>query len=271
VEEVITIHPLPGVDFALAQTHVCAGAEFSLIDLSATSDGSDMISWTWWVDGQMVSHDQHPTLTADNAGAYNIRLEVTTDKGCTNDSTDYLSLLVRPLPVAGFISEDEISMANPVVNVINTSTEDVTTWRYVFGDGNYATFEDGTHIYEQWGTYPIIQYVTNTFGCKDTAVRYITVHPDIMVYIPNAFTPDGNGHNDVFLPVITGSEITYYNLQIFNRWGEMIFRSNDESIGWDGSVNGIETQDGAYTWLLEMRHIQSDDAIKKQGSVTLLR
>jgi gliding motility-associated-like protein len=271
VEEVITIHPLPDVDFALAQTQVCAGAEYSLIDLSAASDGSDMIAWSWWIDGQLVSSAQNPSLTANEAGAYNIRLSVTSDKGCTNDSTAYLSLLVRPLPEAGFMAEDEITMSHPIVNIINTSSEDVTTWRYVFGDGNYETFEDGTHTYEQWGTYPIIQYVTNTFGCKDTAVRYITVHPDVMVYIPNAFTPDGNGHNDVFLPVITGSEITLYDMQIFNRWGEMIFRSNDASIGWDGAVNGIESPDGAYTWLLEMRHIQSEDPVKKQGSVVLIR
>lgn len=271
VQEEITIHPLPDVDFALAQTHVCEGAEYSLIDLSASRDGSDIVAWSWWVDGHLASHEQNPTLTANEAGAYNIRLSVTSDKGCTNDSTAYLSLLVRPLPVAGFIAEDEITMAHPIVNVINTSTEDVTTWHYVFGDGNYATFEDGTHTYEQWGTYPITQYVTNTFGCKDTAVRYINVVPDIMVYIPNAFTPDGNGHNDVFLPVITGSEITYYNLKVFNRWGEMIYRSNDANMGWDGTVNGIESPDGAYTWLLEMRHILSDDTIKKQGSVMLIR
>src|SRR5690606_30695398 len=129
---------------------------YSLIDLSAASDGSDMIAWSWWIDGQLVSNTQNPTLTANEAGAYNIRLSVTSDKGCTNDSTAYLSLLVRPLPEAGFLAEDEITMSHPIVNVLNTSSEDVTTWRYVFGDGSYETFEDGTHTYEQWGTYPII-------------------------------------------------------------------------------------------------------------------
>ncbi len=270
-EEEITIYQLPDVDFELEYDEVCAGSPFSFYDLSGTSDGTNIVEWTWWMDNHPVSTSQNPTLRTLQAGTYHVTLTVVSDQGCVNDSTSLLAISVWPRPDAGFVTEDEINMANPVLNIYNTSSEDVTEWHYEFGDGKFAVFEEGTHLYENWGVYYVTQYVTNTFGCKDTAIKQITVNPDLMFYIPNAFTPEGNGHNEIFIPVITGSEIVFYDFKIFDRWGQIIFRSNDSTLGWDGSINGIEAQDGVYNWTIEMRNILTDDTQRKQGSVTLIR
>ena len=269
--EEIVVRPLPEVDFALELDEVCAGSPFSFYDLSVTEDGSDIVEWTWWMDNHPVSFTQNPTLRTLEIGDYSITLTVTTEYGCTNDSTAYLALNVWPRPDAGFVSEDEISMAQPIVNIINTASDDVTLWQYEFGDGQFAVFEEGSHLYENWGVYYITQYVTNTFGCKDTAVKQITVNPDLAFYIPNAFTPDGNGHNEVYLPVIYGSEVVDYHFRLFNRWGESVFYTHDPLQGWDGTMNGVEMPQGVYNWTIEYRPINRDDVIHKQGSVNLIR
>lgn len=271
VEEDVIIYELPDVDFELEYDEVCAGSPFSFYDLSGTSDASNIVEWTWWMDNHPVSSSQNPTLRTIQPGTYNVTLTVISDQGCSNDSTAYLAISVWPRPDAGFVTEDEIYMSDPVLNIYNTSSEDVTEWHYEFGDGKFAVFEEGTHLYENYGIYYVTQYVTNTFGCKDTAIKQITVNPDLLFYIPNAFTPEGNGHNEIFMPVITGSEIVFYDFKIFDRWGQMVFRSNQPTLGWDGMFEGQVVQDGVYNWTIEMRNILSDDTQHKQGSVTLIR
>lgn len=271
VQKDITIYELPTVDFELEYNEVCAGNPVSFLDMSGTGDGSNIVEWTWWIDNYPASTAQNPIFRIPQAGTYDITLTVVSDKGCSNDSTAHLALSVWPLPQAGFIAEEDLYMSDPILNIYNSSSEDVTEWYYEFGDGQFATFREGSHLYEDYGEFGITLFVTNVFGCKDTAIKQITVHPDMLLYIPNAFTPDGNGHNEIFIPVYSGSEVIEYSFEIFDRWGQMIFRSKDVSVGWDGFVNGMAAQDGVYNWRLRYRTDHSEETIFKQGSVTLLR
>ena len=95
----------------------------------------------------------------------------------------------------------------------------------------------------------------------------------VQTHIPNAFTPDENGHNETFQPVISGDELTYYKLQIFDRWGNKVFETTDLSNSWNGRYfnSGEILSDGAYVWRLEVRG--SLDAVieVREGSVILLK
>jgi gliding motility-associated-like protein len=115
----------------------------------------------------------------------------------------------------------------------------------------------------------------------DTSVAEFIVYEDLIFYVPNSFTPNNDGTNDVFLPVITaGLDDQKYTLLIFNRWGEIVFESNDPSVGWDGSylsinemLTGNETnaQSGVYTWKILLNKNKNEGAVEKVGHVTLLR
>ena len=100
----------------------------------------------------------------------------------------------------------------------------------------------------------------NIFESSCVKFKIIQIEEEVIVYVPNTFTPDGDEYNNEFFPVISaGISEDGYALLIFNRWGELIFESHDLSIGWDGTYNGEIVQDGTYTWKLIVKNKITDD------------
>jgi gliding motility-associated-like protein len=113
-------------------------------------------------------------------------------------------------------------------------------------------------------------------GCIDTAYSTVTIYEELIYYIPNTFTPDGNYSNPVFLPIFTsGFDPFDFALTIYNRWGGVVFESHDVKIGWDGTFgsNGEidSVQDGTYSWKIEFKTTKSDERKKYFGHVNVLR
>jgi gliding motility-associated-like protein len=114
------------------------------------------------------------------------------------------------------------------------------------------------------------QIVSNQWGCKDSSIMTVLVNP-FTLYIPNTFIPDDDGKNDVFIPK-TDFEIIDWDFQIFNRWGELVFYTDNKDIGWDGKYRGLPSQDGNYTYILKYRGCDQPSAWQRiAGSVNLLR
>lgn len=271
VRDSLTIYPLPQPDFVCDPEQMCAGVPFQIIDLSSVDVPSNLSQWQWYLDGEFISGEQNPTYLINSAGSFDIQLVLTTDHGCTLDTTVSNAVTMYPAPVAGFSNNNEASTDEPIVEITNTSSEDVTSWYYDFGDGSSDTFENGSHFYNEHGEYVITQYVRNTFGCVDTANTSVVINPTMLVFVPNTFTPDVNGHNEIFIPVITGFDITYYELKIYDRWGIEVFSTTDTTQGWDGTFNGGMSQDGLYSWVMDIRN-GTDVLIKRKfGEVFLLR
>jgi gliding motility-associated-like protein len=110
--------------------------------------------------------------------------------------------------------------------------------------------------------------VQNSYGCSDTTQRLVVIDPNYVIYVPNAFTPNGDGLNDIFQA--KGFYITKFDMQIFDRWGEQIFTSNDINKGWDGTIKGKIIENSVYVWKVVVV-----DAKKKRhdltGHVTLMK
>lgn len=271
VRDSITIYPTPEPDFSVDPDHMCAGVPFQMIDLSSVDSPSSISGWDWYIEGNQVSNQQNPVSAIYQPGAFDITLRVTSNHGCTGDTTIDNGVVIYPSPQAGFIADQSASMSDPVINITDDSSEDVTYWYYDFGDDSGDTFEDGYHEYATHGEYVITQYVSNTFGCRDTARSAIEILPELLVHIPNAFTPDANGHNEVFKPVIYGFDVTYYSLKIFNRWGIQVFETSDPDEGWTGYYKDNIAEDGSYSWIMEIRNGKDVEIIRKFGKVILLR
>jgi gliding motility-associated-like protein len=107
--------------------------------------------------------------------------------------------------------------------------------------------------------------------CATTANLTINIRDDdATLYVPNAFTPTGDGLNDLFIPLSTG--IVMYNMKVFNRWGEMIFETDDLDTGWDGRYKGIFVQDGVYVWIINYRtNCTGNKYLRKIGHITLYK
>lgn len=224
------------------------------------------------MDDQLVDETQNATFFFDQPGLWDVTLRAITNHGCATDSTIAHLVQVNPKPTAGFsVRDNEVTMLQPVVVIQNEASLDVTEWLYDFGDGNLSSYSDGPHEYVTWADYTITQIVTNTFGCSDTTYRNISVNPQLLFYIPNAFTPDGNGNNDVFRPSFYGSNVLQYEFTIFDRWGKIVFTTTDAEGGWDGSIKGALAQDGVYNWTMKYRSPDNPVLAIEQGGVTLLR
>ncbi len=119
--------------------------------------------------------------------------------------------------------------------------------------------------------YPVTLIETNIYGCTDTITKIVTVVEDFTLYVPNAFTPNGDGHNDIFQPKGMGFKPESYEMQIFDRWGNSIFRTNDVSKGWDGTVKGSTLKDDVYVYRIKC--VTSNGGIRKEktGHVTLIK
>lgn len=151
---------------------------------------------------------------------------------------------------------------------INTSAE-ANNYIWDFGDStSLSTDVNPYHTYEDTGRYNVTLIVKNNKGCVDTLQRYILVKPGLYFYFPNSFTPNGDGNNDVFAP--KGLGIAKYNMNIFNRWGELIYNSNDINQGWDGSTNKAKSQTETYTCVFDVEDDRGNK-YQKIGSIILIR
>jgi gliding motility-associated-like protein len=271
ITDTLHVYPIPVVDFAIDPNVMCAKDPFTLIDLSSVDQPSQITEWIWWFDDNPISYQQSPQMSWPIAGTYDLTLTVITGHGCSNDSTSNNAATIYPNPTAGFSIPAEIFMYDPSVKVVNFASEDVTDWEYFFGDDSTSFLPEPRHIYNQWGTFNVLQIVANTFSCRDSISHQVIVNPDLLVYIPNAFTPDENTHNDIFKPVVTGAEITFYEFAIFNRWGEQVFQTSSIDDGWDGTNKGALVPDGVYSWVLNILSGKNATPHKRAGTVTVLK
>ena len=173
------------------------------------------------------------------------------------------------LPIANFKPSPDELFIGETSTMINFSSGSISyTWD--FGNGSTSNDIHPIHIYSNENDYIITLIATSINGCSDTSYATIRVLDQMLIFVPNAFTPDGSEFNNVFKPVVNDiSLVDQYNMLIFNRWGECIFESNDINLGWDGTFKEIISQDGVYTWKIKIT--TSFNSQELNGHLTLIR
>ncbi|MEZ4889890.1 MAG: gliding motility-associated C-terminal domain-containing protein [Crocinitomicaceae bacterium] len=112
---------------------------------------------------------------------------------------------------------------------------------------------------------------TTEFGCQDTVVKELVVLPDVLLYVLNTFTPDGDEFNQNWRVYTEGIDLYNFSLTVYNRWGETVWQSNDASIAWDGTYKGQVVQEGTYTWVIIAKDRINDNHYKWTGTVNVLK
>ena len=169
------------------------------------------------------------------------------------------------------IESDTIICIEDTLKLKNATQASHTRVSWDFGDGSYSnSFQSAYHVYTTTGVYKVDLNV-GYCSYKDAVSRFITVQPcdEVVIEMPNVFTPNGDGVNDEFLPIeIKG--VDSYQLSIFNRWGQLVFESNSTTHGWNGKDKGRNCLDGVYYWVVSY---SNDDVINnvKKGFLTLSR
>lgn len=267
----VEVIPIPVVDFS---ANVVAGCSPLVTTLTNQSTGN--LTDCQWVlsDGSEYSGCGSVDMTLATPGCYDVTLTVSTPEGCTNTGMQPTMLCVYPNPVADFsLTPSNVEISNTFVNFFNHSYG-ATSYQWDFADGSGSTAENPTHIFPdvEAAYYDVYLIAISNDGCRDTVSRTVHVGEDLIYYVPNAFSPDGDEFNNVFEPVLTaGFDVRSYHLQIFNRWGELIFESMDYEQGWDGTYHGERTIDGTYIWKIKVKSKSSDKKVELDGHVTLLK
>lgn len=272
ITKVITVNPNPIVNFIANDTIGCEPLCVSFQDLSSISTGSNVqLVWNFG-DGNTVS-DPH-CFTTDSVFApqfFNVTLTVTSDSGCVSTLSKNNYITVYPSPDANFsVQPTTVSIINPIISFANLTTG-ANFWNWNFGDlSTSSIFNPPPHTYSDTGSY-LITLITSTFyGCLDSTYNTIIIEPDFVFYIPNAFSPNGDIFNNTFSG--KGIFIQDYEMIIFDRWGNLIYKTTDINMPWDGRANkGSEiAQRDVYVYSITVKDIKNNKHYYK-GTVTLIR
>jgi gliding motility-associated-like protein len=167
-----------------------------------------------------------------------------------------------------------ISPDNSTVHFFNLSSG-ATSYQWNFGDDESSIEVSPSHVYDvNEGDYSVTLLATSPLGCTSEYTLTIIYEEDLIFYVPNSFTPDGDQFNQVFVPIFSsGVDQSSYHLSIFDRWGELIFESFDLQVGWDGTykVNQGMVQDGIYIWKIDFKLKKNDDRRLVTGHVNVLK
>ena len=170
-------------------------------------------------------------------------------------------------PEANFSVASDLLFENTPIAFQNQSINGYQ-YEWFFGDGGYSNDIHPNHTYLEAGNYYITLVVEDIKGCFDTVVKPIHISREVYIYIPNTFIPDGDRYNNVFWGSFIG--VDWIDLEIYNRWGEIIFKTNEIDFSWDGTFKGRKVQDGTYNWLLLYRIPQGEIEVRT-GHVNVLR
>lgn len=245
------------------------------VNFTNKSQYADTYSWNFG-DASNAT-DKDPVHTYTVPGTYNVFLRAT-GPGGIDDSTQVQIITVYPLPKANFIAAPlNLYLPDAVVDLTNTSYDAAKSrWTLFKKDESAPYWEDtsrnSTFHFPDDGIFSVRLIVTSALGCVDTLMRYeiVTVNKGGTIFIPNAFTPNGDGSNDLFIPIHTGVVPQRYSFRVYDRWGLEVFSTTDVKQGWDGNILGIPGISETYVWVVE-GEFTGGDGFSKKGQVTLLR
>jgi len=267
----VIIAPVPTAGFTTAPGTGCAPLDVSFVN-SAPQPGT-LCQWNFG-DGSGSTECATATHTYTTPGCYDVTLSVSV-AGCTTVLTFPDVVCVDAVPQAGFFaSPDPVPSSAPVVSFVNTSSgASGFQWTFSAGAPSGSTLADPVLDLSgmEPGLFEACLVATSSAGCVDSLCRSIPLLDDFRVHVPNAFTPNGDGINDVFIPVLIGQDQERYDLSIFNRWGEEVYRTKDANAGWDGRLQNGDVQDGVYVWRLTARAASDTETFERIGHVVLLR
>ena len=241
--------------------------------LVPNSDENSTYQWTY-SNGSIsdVASGANTLHIFEHYGTYNVGVSVITTDGCKNSLLINNLIDVYQKPDAKFITNPQtVSIVNPDINFTNLSQYgDYYIWS--FGDGDSSSYTSPNHTYSDIASYTISLVAVTNYGCKDSAMQIIEVVEEPTLYVPTAFSPDGDGINDLFVVQANGIDLDNYNLRIYDRWGELIFESNDLYNSWNGTAKGNNkfVKIGSYVWLVTVKDINGIE-LQKSGTVTVIR
>ncbi|MCS6991959.1 MAG: PKD domain-containing protein [Chitinophagales bacterium] len=239
------------------------------LTLTFTNTGFGGVSFYWDFGDGHFSTDPNPTHTYQQPGTYYGMFVAHDPNACRPYDTVWFTVTVYDWPPLAAFTVSTAYVTDFVTDIqfINQS-QNAVAYLWEFGDGTTSTEVNPTHKYTISGQYLACLTAFNENGCPAKVCTLITVELVPVVDVPNAFSPNGDGANDVLY--VKGQDIVSLDFKVFNRWGELVFQTNDVNQGWDGTFRGVAQEMEVYVWMLSAR-FSNGKSVVKSGNVTLLR
>ncbi|MFT4679972.1 MAG: gliding motility-associated-like protein [Flavobacteriales bacterium] len=263
---------VPNVEFDANPIEGCSPLTVQLFN---TSSNDLLTTYVWMFDDGTSSIEIDPFFVFLDEGLHDVSLTATSANGCLQSVTytDYIE--VHTSPLAFFETNiDEQTVVNPIVYFNNLS---IGATGYLWTFGEWGSSLETNPIIEFPPTPDVIHdvclQVANQFGCVDSICRQVFIPGEFWIFAPNAFTPDGDGINDVFLPLLRGFDPENYALSIYNRWGEQIFITTDPAMPWLGQnkQGNHFVQNEVFIWQVVVNDAYSAETMKFTGHVSIIR
>jgi gliding motility-associated-like protein len=279
VDSCIVVSPTLSIDVTFNISSDTASCPPYLATFVNTTDPAYVASATWdFGDGSGMQGNATVNHIFQESGYYDVTLSVTDPDGCVFDTTMIDAITMYPEPIAQFSTDpSNPTLVNSTVQFINES-EGAMEYYWVFDTINYL---GEAHVENPFFVFPDQlpqEYfnrlsVTNEFGCTDMVTNMLVIEEDLTVYIPNSFSPNGDGKNDFFY--VEGLELdpVFFQLMIYDRWGNLVFESSDINEKWNGAINGSDyySQPGVFVYNLSYKINNTTEKQNVRGTVTLLR
>jgi gliding motility-associated-like protein len=267
----ISVNALPIPVFEAIPAAGCVPLQVQFINSNAASTQS--AQWQFG-DGEAVSAAAGTWHTYQTDGRFDVSLTVTDANGCTSTLTVNHAVHASAGPAPDFNAlPRRVPITGPVTNVTHEPAAGATyTWR-VDGEPVDTSGSFQWTFPQEVGIHTICLTATDALGCSNEACIAISVEDELTIYVPNAFTPNNDGKNEVFKPSIIGVERDWYEFIVFDRWGRQVFRTTNPDEGWNGGFNngGEVLPDGVYLWGLRAKDQWTPAKRDILGSVTLLK
>ncbi|MFC1733908.1 PKD domain-containing protein, partial [candidate division KSB1 bacterium] len=269
IVKTVEVFPLPDLEITSDIVSDCKKT-FASFCATIQQPVQNIVSWEWdFGDGAKSNTPVCAGHYYTNGGIFDVTLTVVSDNGCKAKFVNENLVEIFPDPVADFrVEEKHIPLSDPVARFTDLSTG-ASSWKWDFGDGTTSETQSTEHEYNKIGEYMVKLYVKNKFGCVDSTQTKIWIKAELGFYIPNAFTPNGDGLNDLFGPVVTDYRSDGYEFYVYNRFGSMVFNTNNLDEKWNGLIENVPVPAGVYAWLII---IKDGNGLRKkyQGTVTLI-
>ncbi|MEM9886529.1 MAG: PKD domain-containing protein [Bacteroidota bacterium] len=247
----------------------CTPQEIVFDNLSFPLSEEYMLSWDFG-DGNSSSAIS-PVHTYESEGIYDISLGIQSPLGCEIEAFFEALIEIDAAPTAAFsYTPDQPDIRNPNISIRDESIN-AAEYEWLLNDFLIAQAPEPSFTFQDTGLQKITLIVTHESGCQDSSTALIDIAPDVFIYVPNAFAPEGNAGNRVFKGLGILPNISDYSMSIWDRWGNPIFESSDPEAGWTGDTSGnAAAPPGVYIYVIEFMGARGK-RFQYAGSLTLVR
>jgi gliding motility-associated-like protein len=269
----VKVNEAPKPDLRLTKTEGCQ--PLCLFLNSRTKNDAAIITYDF--GGNAKFQTDSFTYCLEAPGTYSLKiLTKSKSNGCLGIYSLPYPLVVHPNPNSQVAWSPESPTITDEITFDPADKYQASDYTWFFKGNSNVEF-DTTNLkypkvfYKTSGKYPIVLISKTDMGCTNTLVKYIDIRDDYNIFIPNTFTPNGDGINDIFQVKATGVSLIGFNIDILNRWGISVYNSKDITVGWDGNFNGKKAEDGNYVYKIKIVGNNGEGRKEMIGTFTLAK